>query len=434
MSAQKGSSMKIALTSNEVVAALTLPAGVRELKFFDHGHRDCVVGFGLRIRDTGSRVWVFQYKYGDKHNRMKLGTWPALSLEKARGKARKYREDVDDGGNPAAKRAESRQRSTETFGRIAARYLERRKPAMKPRSYTEVERYLNKHAKPLHGLLLGGIDRRRVAGLLSEIGDGSGVVAANRVRASLSALFAWAIREGILDANVVIGTNRSDEAERDRVLSEAELREISAALLDDDYGAIVRLLMLTGQRREELGGLRWSEIDFDRGVIVFPAARTKNKREHEIPMSNPVREILESRDHKEGRDLVFGKGKGPFAGWSNAKETLDARLLIARKAILCEKAKVLADWRLHDIRRTVATRMNDLGVQPHVVEAVLNHISGSKAGVAGIYNRSSYVNEKKAALDLWGAHVEALVAAGQVERKQIARGAKVFRFPAQAGK
>jgi integrase len=416
MSAQKGSSMKIALTSNEVVAALTLPAGVRELKFFDHGHRDCVVGFGLRIRDTGSRVWVFQYKYGDKHNRMKLGTWPALSLEKARGKARKYREDVDDGGNPAAKRAESRQRSTETFGRIAARYLERRKPAMKPRSYTEVERYLNKHAKPLHGLLLGGIDRRRVAGLLSEIGDGSGVVAANRVRASLSALFAWAIREGILDANVVIGTNRSDEAERDRVLSEAELREISAALLDDDYGAIVRLLMLTAQRREEIGGLRWSEIDFDRGVIVFPAARTKNKREHEILMSDPVREILESRDHKEGRDLVFGKGKGPFAGWSNAKETLDARLLIARK-------EALPDWRLHDIRRSVSTHMADNGVQPHIVEAVLNHVSGHKAGVAGIYNRAIYAAEKAAALTLWADHLRAIIDGGT--RKMVPLRARI---------
>jgi integrase len=421
--------MKIALTSNEVVAALALPAGVRELKFFDHGHRDCVVGFGLRIRDTGSRVWVFQYKYGDKHNRMKLGTWPALSLEKARGKARKYREDVDDGGNPAAKRAESRQRSTETFGRIAVRYLERRRPAMKPRSYAEVERHLNKHARPLHGSLLSGIDRRRVAGLLSEIGVGSGVIAANRVRASLSALFAWAIREGILDANVAIGTNRNDEAERDRVLSEVELREIWAALLDDDYGAIVRLLMLTGQRREEIGGLRRSEIDFDRGVIVLPAARTKNNLEHEIPMSDAVREILESRDQKDGRNLVFGEGKGPFAGWSNAKEALDTRLLIARKEVLGEKAKALPDWRLHDIRRSVSTHMANNGVQPHIVEAVLNHVSGHKGGVAGIYNRATYFAEKRAALDFWGKHIEALTA-----DDKHADGQRVVTFPGTSQK
>ena len=405
-------SIKIALTSNEVVTALALPAGVRELKFFDHGHCDCVVGFGLRVRETGSRVWVFQYKYGKKHNRMKLGTWPALSLEKARGKARKYREDVDDGGNPAIKRSESRQRSTETFGRIALRYLERRKPAMKPRSYAEVKRHLNKHAKPLHGLLLAGIDRRRVANLLSEIGDRSGVVAANRVRASLSAFFAWAIREGILDANVAIGTNRNDETERDRVLSEPELREISAEMLDDDYGVIVRLLMLTGQRREEIGGLRRSEIDFDRNVIVFPPARTKNNREHEIPMSDEVRELLQSRGHKDGRDLVFGEGKGPFAGWSNAKKALDARLLTARKEVLCDKAKALADWRLHDIRRSVSTHMANNGVQPHIIEAVLNHVSGHKAGVAGIYNRATYAAEKAAALTLWAHHLRTIINGG----------------------
>jgi integrase len=146
----------------------------------------------------------------------------------------------------------------------------------------------------------------------------------------------------------------------------------------------VRLLM----RREEIGGLRWSEIDFHRRVIVFPAARTKNNREHEIPMSDEVRELLESRGHKDGRDLVFGEGKGPFAGWSNAKEALDARLLTARKEVLCDKAKALADWRLHDIRRSVATHMGDNGVQPHIVEAVLNHVSGHKAGVAGRHLQS----------------------------------------------
>ena len=132
-------------------------------------------------------------------------------------------------------------------------------------------------------------------------------------------------------------------------------------------------------RREEIGGLQWSESDFHRRVIVFSAARTKNKREHEIPMSEAVREISESWDHKDGRDLVFGEGKGPFAGWSNAKEALDARLLIARKEVFRDKTKPLPAWRLHDIRRRVPTHMAENGVQPHIVEAVLNHVSGHKA-------------------------------------------------------
>ena len=149
--------MKIAITGRDVVAGLVLRAGARQVTFFDHGHPDCVVGFGLRVRATGARTWVFQYKFGAKHQRMKLGSWPTLSLEKARGKARKYREDVDGGGNPASIRAEERLRSTETFGRIIARYLAHRSNALKPRSYVETERHLNRYAKPPHGQPHGDI-------------------------------------------------------------------------------------------------------------------------------------------------------------------------------------------------------------------------------------------------------------------------------------
>jgi integrase len=401
--------MKIALMTKDVAAGLRLPAGVREMTFFDHGHADCVVGFGLRLRETGARTWVFQYKYGDKHQRMKLGTLPGLTLEKARAKARAYREQADDGGNPAAARNENRQRANETFGKEATRFLARQKAKLKPRSYVELDRHINKRAKPLHGLVLAGIDRRRISTLLSQVTDSHGPIAANRLRASLSTFFAWAIREGMLDTNVVVGTNRTDEVARDRVLSADELREIWTALPSDDYGAIVKLLILTGQRREEIGALRWSEINFDRDMIVFPAARTKNKREHEIPMSDAVRELLEPRDRQADRDLVFGTGKGPFAGWSNAKEALDARVLKARVEAQGKKAKAPPDWRLHDLRRSVATHMAENGVQPHVIEAVLNHISGHKAGVAGVYNRAMYAAEKAASLTLWADHVLSII-------------------------
>jgi integrase len=401
--------MKVALTGNDVVAGLALAAGVQEAKFFDYGHADCVVGFGLRVRHAGSRTWIFQYKYGDKHQRMKLGIWPALSLEKARAKARFYREQVDNGGNPAAARGEDKLRAKETFGREVIRFLARQKLKLKPRSYLEVERHLNRHAKPLHGLMLAGIDRRRISVLLADISDSHGPIAANRVRASLSTFFTWAVREGMLDSNVVIGTNRTDEVARDRVLSIAELGEIWNGLLADDYGTIVKLLMLTGQRREEIGSLRWSEIDFDRGMIVFPGSRTKNKREHEIPMSDAVRDLLQIRDRESARDLVFGAGKGPFSGWSNAKEALEARLLEVRKKTMGNSGRPSSVWRLHDIRRSVATHMAENGIQPHVIEAVLNHVSGHKAGVAGVYNRAAYVAEKSAALIWWADHLQSIV-------------------------
>jgi integrase len=154
------------------------------------------------------------------------------------------------------------------------------------------------------------------------------------------------------------------------------------------------LLILTGQRREEIGGLRWIEVDLDRGLIVLPPERTKNRRQHEIPLSEPAKDILAKRSRN--RDLVFGIGLGGFSGWSDAKAALDEQLGIA-------------EWRLHDIRRTVATGMADkLGVLPHIIEAVLNHVSGHKAGVGGIYNRARYAGEMREALRRWADYVTAL--------------------------
>jgi integrase len=147
----------------------------------------------------------------------------------------------------------------------------------------------------------------------------------------------------------------------------------------------------------------------------IPPERTKNNRPHDVPLSVHARAILQEQPRRAGRDLIFGEGEGAFQGWGRAKRALDGRILAARKAAAKEvgtdlrKVKPMPAWRLHDLRRTVATRMADLGVQPHVIEAVLNHISGHKAGVAGVYNRSTYIAEKTAALALWAEHVLALV-------------------------
>jgi integrase len=415
--------MKIALVSNTMVGKLSLPAGALEEKFWDHGHEDCVTGFGLRVRASGSRTWIFQYKFGAKHSRLRIGEWPNLSLEKARARARKYREDVGDGGHPAAERAKKKQQASDSFRALADLFLARQQKRLKPRSYVEVERHLLKHAKSLHDKSLASIDRTAIAALLSQISADRGPMAGNRLRASLSTFFVWAMKEGKIEHNPVISTNRAEETERDRMLSEPELREIWAALPLDDYGHIVKLLLLTGQRRDEIAGLRWSEIDFERGSIVLPgaksktrsfivnpSARTKNKLEHEIPISEPVAEILKARKRVADRDLVFGEGKGGFQGWSNCKEALDARLLEARQRVLGKKAKPLPHWRLHDLRRTAATMMAEkLGVLPHVIEAVLNHISGHKSGVAGVYNRATYPQEKRRALDMWAVHVMSLI-------------------------
>jgi integrase len=218
-------------------------------------------------------------------------------------------------------------------------------------------------------LALAKVRRATVSARLAAIADANGKTAADRARAALSAFFTWAIREGLADANPVGFTNKStDGKSRDRVLSDSEIAAIWRALPEKQFGAIVRLLILTGARREEVGGLRWSEINGDK--IALPGERTKNGRPLDLPLSGAAAAIIEAQPRRADRDLIFGERDGPFQGYSKSKATLDAAL------------DIVAQWRLHDIRRTVTTRMADLGVQPHVIEALLNHVSGYKVGVA----------------------------------------------------
>ena len=255
----------------------------------------------------------------------------------------------------------------------------------------------------------GSLDRRSLVEL-GEIASENGEATANLSRAYLSALFSWAIGKGIADVNPVIGVHKEGETvSRDRVLSDPELRDLWSVAGASDYGRIVRLLTLTAQRREEVGGMRWSEIDLAKAIWTIPPERTKNGRQHQVPLSDMAVSLLRGIEKRADRDNVFGSGEGGFSGWSKSKAMLDKRIADSRRK-WDPNGKVLP-WRLHDIRRTVATGMANLGVMPHVVEAVLNHVSGSKAGVAGIYNRAAYSAEKRDALSKWAETVTA-----QIER------------------
>ena len=147
--------------------------------------------------------------------------------------------------------------------------------------------------------------------------------------------------------------------------------------------------------------MKWSELDLARSLWIIPADRTKNGRTHEVPLLVSVRDLLGRTSLALRSGSLFGEGKGSFQGWSKAKAALDRRISSAGKAV--------EPWRLHDLRRTVATRVAELGVPPHIIEAVLNHVSGHKAGVAGVYNRALYAAEKRRALELWGEHIRGLI-------------------------
>ncbi|MFY9839995.1 MAG: tyrosine-type recombinase/integrase [Xanthobacteraceae bacterium] len=385
------------LTSQEI-ARYQPPADKADHIVFD----DDLAGFGLRYRG-GKRVWVYQYAFGSGaervNGRLTLGEYPALPPAKARSTAEDLYAKVRLGQHPAADKKTNRSEAKFNFGHLVARYLQQRHNELRANSYTEAERYLDRYARPLHGLPVKAIDRRRIADLLDTVAIERGNVTSNRCHASLSALFSWGIKRGLCEANPVIGTEVRREDSRDRVLTDKELATIWNTVVGDDYADIIRLLMLTGCRAREISELRWSEIDYDRGVISLPPERTKNARPHEIPISQTIRDILAARNN--GRDFVFGRGVG-FKGWGKCKVRLD-------KAIEKKLGKALPGWVTHDLRRTFATRLADLGIQPHIIEAALNHISGHKGGVAGIYNRSAYKVEKESALALWDKHIAELV-------------------------
>jgi integrase len=246
----------------------------------------------------------------------------------------------------------------------------------------------------LHKLSFADIDRRKVAAILAEIETKSGPIARNRARAALSAMFTWAIQEGLVDLNPVQGTGKASEnGSRDRVLSPDELRKLWRGLGDGRFADIVRLLLLTGQRRSEIGRLTWSEVDLERKLIVLAPQRTKNRRSHELPLSSQALAILQRQPRRT--DFVFSR-RG-FMNWADAKARLDQRVGIA-------------PWTLHDLRRSAATYMAELGVNPWHVEAVLNHQSGHKQGIAGTYNRAKYSDEMRSALQRWADHLDNVVA------------------------
>jgi integrase len=381
-----------------IARSLTCPAGKSEQTYFD----DDLPGFGVRVRATGSRTWLAQYAIAGKTKKVFLGSPNVVDGAKARAVAKDVLAAVRLGGNPASDKANERVIARETIGALVPRFLERQRARLKPRSLEETARHLSSHAKPLHGFPVKQVDRRLISKRLTEIATKSGPAAANRVRASLSAFFTWAARSGYVDGNPVAYTDKAVEiGARSRVLTDGELRTIWSVLHDEgQYDSVVKLLILTGARRDEIGSLRWSEIDLDRAFITLPPERTKNRREHVIPLSEPAKAILMNlprRLESDGseRDPVFGRNYSDgFRNWSTSKRELDARLTAAGAPIL--------DWNLHDFRRSLSTTAHErFGVAPHVVELLLAHSGGHQGGVAGVYNKSLYLEERRRALARW---------------------------------
>jgi integrase len=388
--------------SNRNVAALVRPANKDDVVIWD----DDLPGFGIRLRGD-KKSYLVQYRAGVQQRRESLGDVRKVTLEDARRAARQRFARVELGHDPAAERANARSKAAAaqlTLGVVAERYLEAKKARMRPATYQAAKCYFTVHWQPLRNRSLAEIKRADVAACLQTMAKERGRTAASRARANLSALFGWAMREGLVDVNVVIATNdpAAGSEPRSRVLSEVELATIWRACADDDFGRIIKLLMLTGCRRVEIGELKWSEVDLGRGILNISGSRTKNHRGLTLTLPSVAVDLLRSVSRRDGCANVFGSSAEGFTSWSYGTDALNDRIAAAG-------GKPLPPWRLHDIRRSAATHMAEIGVQPHIIEAVLNHASGHKGGVHGIYNLASYPREIAAALQLWSAHLLAAI-------------------------
>ena len=405
------------------IERLTVPDGKFDAYLWDPS----LPSFGVRkVGSSGSTSLVVKFTIGGKQRKQSLGKLIITSTttkddvarvirtarneaQRALAKARlnndfkseiraKAAEDASQAKLDAAERA----RLADRVGPRIETYIGERRRDLKPRSLIETQRHLAKHLQSLHDLPVTDLRREVIAAELARIAKDSGAVAADRVRASLSAFCSWLIEREVIEANPCIGIKRkANGGGRDRVLAMEELAVVWRGIGGDtDHDRIVRLLMLTGQRREEIGGLTWEEINFERCQIELPPARTKNKRAHIVPLSNEALTILRTIPMRHGRNHLFGTGKGPFSGWSKSKERLDGRL-----------GAQIAPWTLHDLRRSFASHCADLEFGSVLaIEAALNHLSGERAGIKGIYNRGKQERQKRELMDNWGAHIAEQVA------------------------
>jgi integrase len=403
-------------------------------------------GLYLVVQPSGAKSWAARYRFAGEPRKLTLG--PALVLPAGEAEpaspvidnvltladarvlaagalkkvkqgidpAKEKRSEIEAGKETAAIRAE------DTVENLAAQFIERYCKVKGNRTWARTKAYFDKEVLPRwRGKTVHEITQDDVEYLIDAIAEHR-PIAANRVLAAVRKWFGWmggkykggkkAVLKSRLRTAPCIGIEApGEEQKRDRVLTDGEIKALWNACekgepdgggIGDPFGSFTKMLLLTGQRRAEVAGMRWSEIDKDKGVWTIPAARTKNKLVHLVPLSTQAMAIIEAIKPIAGDFVFTTTGDSSIGGFSRAKERID------------KKMKAAEAWTLHDLRRSAATGMGNIGVQPHIVEAVLNHISGHRSGVAGTYNRAAYAAEKADALQRWADHVDEFVKPAEV--------------------
>jgi integrase len=342
-------------------------------------------GLALRVGHGGAKAFEHFHRAGGKLRRETLGRWPAVTLAEARESWRKTRESIAKGEVPMNRGKGG------LFEVVVEEWLRRDQSDNRPSSQYQLRLIVDRDLVPVwRGRHIDDLGKRDVVAVTDAIVDRGASVQARQTQAYLKRFFKWCHARDLIAANPIAEMELLGKAKaRDRVLTNEELVRVWRAA-SGPHGAVVKLLALTGARREEIAQLKWSEVDGD--VVHLEGERTKNGEKHFIHLSAPALAVLNSVPRTS--EFVFTTNDTKHVGsWNRAKAALD-------------EASGVTGWRIHDLRRTLSTGMNELGIDPHIVESILGH---TIKGVAGIYNRARYETAKRAALDAWGTHVMELI-------------------------
>lgn len=380
-----------------------------------------IPGLYLVVQPSGVKSFAVRYRAGGRPKKLTLSPrYPALTLAQARERAREALMKVATGEDPAAERQQPK-RDDDLFEHVLADFLKRH--ASRNRSGADVARSFEREVLPhWRGRRIDKITRRDVIALIDGIADSGRGVTANRVLAHVSKLFNWCLERDIIPASPVAGVKPpAREVPRERILADEELRLLWRACdaIGEPFGPLVKLLVLTGARRGEVAGMTAAELHLedDHPHWIIPAARAKNNREHVLPLPAAAVEIIAGVRRIAGAaGYVFStSGVSPVSGFTRAHERLHREMCKIGE-------RDIPAWTFHDLRRTAASGMARLGIAPHVVEAVLNHKSGTIRGVAAVYNRHGYQVEQQAALEAWGRYVSDLVTCAPANNIVALRG------------
>ena len=401
------------LKLTDAAVARIKPPEKGQAEFFDA----LLPSFGLRVSYSGTKAWFVMTRVDRKLIRMTLGRYPMLSLADARAKAREVIQCAASGVDPRRVEQDLRRKMDDeartTFGMVAEQFMTKHvRSNLRPATAREYQRILfGQDTEAWRARPIASIEKRDVMAVIEAIEARGAESASIRSLAYLRKFFGWCADRDLIATPPTDRVRRPRAVQaRERVLSQREL-QLALRAFDEEggaFGRLFRFVALTGQRRGEVAGMRWEELRDLKGeapIWEMPGARTKNRRVHFVPLVPAAIRIIEAAP-RTGQFVFTATGDRPVSGFSKSKTRIDQR--VANIAASVGQPQP-AHWTLHDLRRTMVTVMNeDLGIAPHVVEAVVNHVTGSaKTGVAGVYNRALYLTERWQALMAWAAYLEA---------------------------